>query len=304
VLQTIHPALQDRMEILRLSGYINEEKIKIAKSYLVPKQIQAHGLKTENISFEDAAIQDIITNYTQEAGVRNLDRQIARICRKVAYRIATQVDDGGGRYETIDRNKVREYLGPPRVYPETARRTSTPGVATGLAWTESGGEILFIEALQMPGKKGLTITGQLGEVMQESVKTALSYIRSIAENYGVKTDFYEQSDLHIHVPAGAIPKDGPSAGTAIATAICSILSGRSVKKDVAMTGEVTLVGLVLPVGGIREKVLAAKRAGIKIIILPSRNKVDVEEISPELIEGIDFRYVDRVGEVLDIALSG
>jgi len=303
VLQTIHPALQDRMEILRLSGYINEEKIKIAKTYLVPKQIQAHGLKLENISFEDSAIQDIIANYTLEAGVRNLDRQIARTCRKVAYRIATQGDDGGLQYEHIDRDKVREYLGPPRVYPETARRTSTPGVATGLAWTESGGDILFIEALRMPGKKGLTITGQLGEVMQESVKTALSYIRSIADRYGVDADFYEQSDLHIHVPAGAIPKDGPSAGTAIATAISSILSGRSVKKDMAMTGEVTLAGLVLPVGGIKEKVLAAKRAGIRVIILPSRNKIDVEEIAPELIEGIDFRYVDRVDEVLDIALS-
>ncbi|MEW5804595.1 MAG: endopeptidase La [bacterium] len=302
VLQTVHPALLDRMEVLRLPGYINEEKIHIAKNYLIPKQIEAHGLVSENISFEDAAIQDIITNYTQEAGVRNLDRQIARICRKVAYRIATQ-GDAGFQYELITPDKAREYLGPPRVYPETARRTSIPGVATGLAWTESGGDILFIEALQMPGKKGLTITGQLGEVMQESVKTALSYIRSIARKYGVKEDFYEKSDLHIHVPAGAIPKDGPSAGTAIATAISSVLSGRSVRKDVAMTGEVTLAGLVLPVGGIREKVLAAKRAGIKIIILPSRNRVDVEEISPELIEGIDFRYVDRIDEVLDVALS-
>jgi len=302
VLQPIHPALLDRMEVLRLSGYINEEKINIAKNYLIPKQIEAHGIRPENISFDDSAIQEIITNYTQEAGVRNLDRQIAKICRKVAYQIATR--ENGVQHELINTDKVREYLGAPRIFPEMARRTSTPGVATGLAWTESGGEILFIEALRMPGRKGLTITGQLGEVMQESVKTALSYVRSIASRYGIKEDFYDHSDLHIHVPAGAIPKDGPSAGTAIATAIASILSGRPVKKDVAMTGEVTLAGLVLPVGGIKEKVLAAKRAGITTIVLPSRNKVDVEEISPQLIEGIDFKYVDRVDEVLDIALSG
>ncbi|MBN1227167.1 MAG: endopeptidase La, partial [Deltaproteobacteria bacterium] len=205
--------------------------------------------------------------------------------------------------EVINEQKAREYLGPQRIFPESARRTSTPGVATGLAWTESGGDILFIEALQMPGKKGLTITGQLGDVMQESVKASLSYIRSIAHLYGIKDNFYEQSDLHIHVPAGAIPKDGPSAGTAIATAIASVLSGRAVKKDVAMTGEITLAGLVLPVGGIKEKVLAAKRAGIKTIVLPSRNKVDLDEIAPELIKGIDFFYVDRVDEVLNIALS-
>lgn len=301
VLQTIHPALLDRMEVLRLPGYINEEKINIAKNYLIPKQIEAHGIKQENISFEDSAIQEIITSYTQEAGVRNLERQIARVCRKVAYKIATR--ENGIQQELINREKVREYLGPPRVFPEAARRTSTPGVATGLAWTESGGDILFIEALRMPGKKGLTITGQLGEVMQESVKTALSYVRSIASRYGVKENFYDQSDLHIHVPAGAIPKDGPSAGTAIATAIASILSGRPVKKEVAMTGEVTLAGLVLPVGGIKEKVLAAKRAGIRMVVLPFRNRVDVEEIAPQLIEGIDFKYVDRVDEVLDIALS-
>ncbi|MEW6378852.1 MAG: endopeptidase La [bacterium] len=301
VLQTVHPALLDRMEVLRLPGYINEEKINIAKNYLIPKQIEAHGIKEENISFEDSAIQEIITSYTQEAGVRNLERQIARVCRKVAYKIATR--ENGFQQEFINQEKVREYLGSPRIFPEAARRTSTPGVATGLAWTESGGDILFIEALRMPGKKGLTITGQLGEVMQESVKTALSYVRSIASRYGIKENFYDQSDLHIHVPAGAIPKDGPSAGTAIATAIASILSGRPVKKEVAMTGEVTLAGLVLPVGGIKEKVLAAKRAGIRMVVLPFRNRVDVEEISPQLIEGIDFKYVDRVDEVLDIALS-
>ncbi|MGA1876275.1 MAG: endopeptidase La [bacterium] len=300
VLQTIHPALRDRMEILRLPGYINEEKIHIAKKYLIPKQIREHGLDPEQIAFDESAIQSIIANYTQEAGVRNLERQIARICRKVAYQVANQKLDGA---EVIDNEKVRKYLGPQRIFPETAKRTSTPGVATGLAWTESGGDILFIEALRMPGKKGLTITGQLGEVMQESVKASLSYIRSIAQRYGIKEDYFEQSDLHIHVPAGAIPKDGPSAGTAIATAIASIMIGRAVRKDVAMTGEVTLSGLVLPVGGIREKVLAAKRAGIKTIVLPSRNKVDLEEIPPELIEGIDFRFVDRVDEVLDLALS-
>ncbi len=299
VLQTIHPALKDRMEILRLSGYINEEKINIAKKFLIPKQIHAHGLIEEQISFQEEAIQNIILNYTQEAGVRNLEREIAKICRKVAYKVA------GAELKNIEVSQViaREYLGPPRIFPETARRTARPGVATGLAWTESGGDILFIEALQMPGKKGLTITGQLGDVMQESVKASLSYIRSIAHRYGINENFFEKSDLHIHVPAGAIPKDGPSAGTAIATAIASILSGRAVKKDIAMTGEITLVGIVLPVGGIKEKVLAAKRAGIKTVVLPSRNKVDLEEISPELISDINFLYVDRVDEVLDIALS-
>ena len=300
VLQTIHPALRDRMEVLRLPGYINEEKINIAEKYLIPKQIQEHGLAQAQIAFEEASIKSIIANYTQEAGVRNLEREIARICRKVAFRVANEELE---QVEVINEQKVREYLGPQRIFPESARRTSTPGVATGLAWTESGGDILFIEALQMPGKKGLTITGQLGDVMQESVKASLSYIRSIAHRYGIKDNFYEQSDLHIHVPAGAIPKDGPSAGTAIATAIASVLSGRAVKKDVAMTGEITLAGLVLPVGGIREKVLAAKRAGIKTIVLPSRNKVDLDEIAPELIKGIDFFYVDRVDEVLNIALS-
>ncbi len=300
VLQTIHPALRDRMEVLRLPGYINEEKINIAETYLIPKQIQEHGLAQAQIIFEEAAIKNIIANYTQEAGVRNLEREIARICRKVAYRVANEELK---QVEVINELKAREYLGPQRVFPESARRTSTPGVATGLAWTESGGDILFIEALQMPGKKGLTITGQLGDVMQESVKASLSYIRSVAHLYGIKDDFYEQSDLHIHVPAGAIPKDGPSAGTAIATAIASVLSGRAVKKGVAMTGEITLAGLVLPVGGIKEKVLAAKRAGIKTIVLPSRNKVDLDEIAPDLIKGIDFFYVDRVDEVLNIALS-
>lgn len=300
VLQTIHPALRDRMEVLRLPGYINEEKINIAETYLIPKQIQEHGLAQAQIIFEEAAIKNIIANYTQEAGVRNLERKIARVCRKVAYRVANEELK---QVEVINELKAREYLGPQRVFPESARRTSIPGVATGLAWTESGGDILFIEALQMPGKKGLTITGQLGDVMQESVKASLSYIRSVAHLYGIKDDFYEQSDLHIHVPAGAIPKDGPSAGTAIATAIASVLSGRAVKKGVAMTGEITLAGLVLPVGGIKEKVLAAKRAGIKTIVLPSRNKVDLDEIAPDLIKGIDFFYVDRVDEVLNIALS-
>jgi len=300
VLQTIHPALRDRMEVLRLPGYINEEKISIAEKYLIPKQIHEHGLAQAQILFEEAAIKNIIASYTQEAGVRNLEREIARICRKVAYRVANEELE---QVEVINELKVREYLGPQRIFPESARRTSTPGVATGLAWTESGGDILFIEALQMPGKKGLTITGQLGDVMQESVKASLSYIRSVAHLYGIKDNFYEQSDLHIHVPAGAIPKDGPSAGTAIATAIASVLSGRAVKKDVAMTGEITLAGLVLPVGGIKEKVLAAKRAGIKTIVLPSRNKVDLDEIAPELIKGIEFLYVNRVDEVLNIALS-
>jgi len=299
LIQPIQPALRDRMEVMFLPGYINEEKVAIAKRYLIPKQLDAHGLKAGQLLFEDKGIETIISNYTQESGVRNLERQIARICRKVAYKVA---NDEQERARVTSKN-ISRFLGPKKVFHETARRTSVPGVATGLAWTESGGEILFVEVIKMPGKKGLEITGQLGEVMQESVKASFSFVRSVSEKYTIEKEFFERMDLHVHIPAGAIPKDGPSAGVAIATAITSALTERPVNKDIAMTGEVTLSGLVLPVGGIREKVLAAKREGIKRVILPARNRLDVKEIPRELLKGIKFSYIERVEEAIDLALS-
>ncbi|MGA1792280.1 MAG: endopeptidase La, partial [bacterium] len=299
IIQPIQPALKDRMEVMHLPGYINEEKVAIAKRYLIPKQLEAHGLKPGQLVFDDRSIQTLISHYTQEAGVRNLERQIARICRKVAYKVAT---DEKERARVTSKNLSR-FLGPQKVFHETARRTAIPGVATGLAWTESGGEILFIEVIKMPGKKGLNITGQLGDVMQESVKAALSYVRSVAGKYNIDKGFFEDLDLHIHIPAGAIPKDGPSAGVAIATAITSALTERPVRKEIAMTGEVTLSGLVLPVGGIREKVLAAKREGIKKVILPARNRLDVKEIPKELLKGLKFSYIEKTEEGIDLALT-
>jgi len=299
VLETIHPALRDRMEILRLPGYTEHEKLGIAKEYLIPKQIREHGLDSGDVLFTDEGTRKIIASYTKEAGVRNLEREIARVCRKVAFKKG----EGEGTGYTITHKNVREYLGPERHFPEIAMRTSRPGVATGLAWTEAGGDILFIEATKMPGRKELSLTGQLGEVMQESAKAALSYVRTKVEELGIEKNFFEKYDLHVHVPAGAIPKDGPSAGITIATALASELSGRPVRSDVAMTGEITLSGVVLPVGGIKEKVLAAKAAGIKKIILPERNRGDMEEIGEELREGIEFVFVESADEVLKLALS-
>ncbi|MGA1867111.1 MAG: endopeptidase La [bacterium] len=299
VLQNLHPALRDRMEILYLPGYISEEKVEIAQKYLIPKQLKAHGLNASHIVFEKKALYKIISNYTQEAGVRDLERRIAKICRKEAHRIATK---GNKKAQITPRNLTR-FLGPQKIFPEVARRTSIPGVATGLAWTENGGEILFVEALIMPGKKGLNITGQLGDVMQESVKTALSYIRAIAPVYSIDSKFFDKYDIHVHVPAGAVPKDGPSAGIAIVAALVSILSGHPVRKDVALSGEITLSGIVLPVGGIREKVLAAKRAGIKTVILPSQNKGDISQIKEDLLQGLEIKYIEKINEALDMVLD-
>jgi len=287
------------MEVLSLPGYISEEKIEIAQKYLIPKQLEAHGLTSSQVVFEKKAIGKIISDYTLEAGVRSLERRIAKVCRKEAYRIATK----GKKKARITPRNLADFLGPQKIFPEIARRTSIPGVATGLAWTENGGEILFIEALIMPGKKNLDITGQLGDIMQESVKTALSYIRAIAPQYGVDSKFFDEYDLHVHVPAGAVPKDGPSAGIAIVAAIVSVLSGRPIKKHIALSGEITLSGIVLPVGGIREKVLAAKRAGIKIVILPCRNEADISQIKKDLLQGLQIIYIEKINEALDIALN-
>jgi len=300
VMETIQPALRDRMEVLRLSGYTDEEKVAIAQKYLIPKQLTEHGLKAEDTKFKKDVLRKIISSYTREAGVRNLERQIARICRKVAYAVAT----GEKEPTIISGDKLYDLLGPEQVFPEVARRTSRSGVATGLAWTEAGGDILFVEATKMPGKKGFSLTGSMGDVMQESAKAALSYIRSQAEKLNIDIDFFEKYDLHLHVPAGAIPKDGPSAGITMATAIASALTEKPVRNDLAMTGEITLSGTVLPIGGVKEKVLAAKRAGIKTVILPQKNEKDVEEIEKELREKIKFVFVGDVDKVLRLALSG
>jgi ATP-dependent Lon protease len=299
ILQTIHPALQDRMEILRLAGYTEDEKLWIAKKYLVPRQVQENGLVMENIDFEDEAIRKMVSSYTREAGVRNLERTIGKICRKVALEISTQEKEK----EKISTDNLYEYLGPEKFFPEVGLRTSHPGVATGLAWTETGGEVLFIEALSMPGGKSLTLTGHLGDVMQESAKAALSYIRSKTKELGIPEDFFSREDIHLHVPAGAIPKDGPSAGITMAVALASLLTRRPVRKDVAMTGEITLSGLVLPIGGVKEKILAGKRAGITTIILPKRNEKDLTEIEEESKAGLSFVFVETIDEALDVALS-
>jgi ATP-dependent Lon protease len=299
VLETIHPALRDRMEILMLPGYTEHEKVAIAQRYLIPKQMERHGVEPGDVHFTEEGIKKIISAYTKEAGVRNLERQIARVCRKVAFKKG----EGEKTGDTVTPASLREYLGPERHFPEVAMRTSRPGVATGLAWTEAGGDILFVEATKMPGRKELALTGQLGGVMQESAKAALSYVRTKASELGIEKDFFEKYDLHVHVPAGAIPKDGPSAGVTIACALASELTGRPVRNDVAMTGEITLSGLVLPVGGIKEKILAAKAAGIKQVILPARNRGDVEEIGDELKEGLEFVFVESADEVFRLALT-
>jgi ATP-dependent Lon protease len=294
----IPPALKDRMEILELPGYIEEEKLHIAKKFLVPKQIEEHGLKPEQCVFHDDAIRQIIRSYTREAGVRNLEREIAAICRNVAKQIAT----GEIEKAEVDVDKVREALGPIKFFSETSERITRPGIATGVAWTATGGDILFVEATHMKGKGNLILTGQLGDVMKESAQAALSYVRSRAEELGIGDLDFESQNIHVHVPAGAIPKDGPSAGVTILSAIASLLTGKLVHSDLAMTGEITLRGTVLPVGGIKEKVLAAHRAGIRRMILPWKNEKDLEETPEEVRNEMKFHFVHEMSEVLDIAL--
>ncbi len=298
ILDTIPGPLRDRMEILYLSGYTEEEKVNIAKGYLVPRQIRENGLRASEISFSDEALRTIIRDYTREAGVRSLERQIGAVCRKVA----TSVAEGDTETVAVQPDQVSEYLGKPTYFFEAAERCDLPGVATGLSVTAVGGDILFIEATKMPGQKGLTITGQLGDVMKESAQAALSYVRSQADNLGFDEDFFNVIDIHIHVPAGAVPKDGPSAGVAIATALASLLSGRLVRADVGMTGEITLRGQVLPVGGIKEKVLAAHRAGLRTVVIPKRNEKDLDDLPHDVRDEMEFALVDRVEEVLNIAL--
>jgi ATP-dependent Lon protease len=299
ILDTIPPALLDRLEVIELLGYTQEEKVKIAERYLIPRQLSENGLTAGQLKITTKAISSVISGYTREAGVRNLEREIASICRGVASQIA----EGEIKTKTIAVKDIAKYLGPIRIMNDIDSRIAKPGVAIGLAWTPAGGDMLFIEATAMQGKKGLILTGQLGDVMKESAQAALSFIRSNAADLGVKENFYEDLDIHIHVPAGAIPKDGPSAGVTMLTALTSLLTNRKVKKDLAMTGEITLRGAVLPVGGIKEKVLAAYRAGIKTIILPSWNRKDLEDIPAGVQKTIKFYFVSDMLEVLKLALE-
>lgn len=299
VLDTIPGPLRDRMEILELPGYIEEDKLAIAKGYLVPRQIAENGLKPENISFTDEALRETIRSYTREAGVRQLERELGAICRSVATRIA----DGSKESFAIKPESIPAFLGPQKFFNEIALRTSLPGVATGLAWTPFGGDILFVEATKMPGDGKLILTGQLGDVMKESAQAALSLLKSRAETLGIDPDLFKKNDLHIHIPAGAIPKDGPSAGITLFVALVSLLTGRRINKDVAMTGEISLRGLVLPVGGIKEKMLAAKRAGLVTVLLPELNRKDLEDIPPASRQGIRFEFLTTADEALRLALE-
>lgn len=298
VLYEIPAALLDRMEVIELPGYISEEKVQIARQYLIPRQIEENGLKKSHLKFRLDTIGYIISNYTDEAGVRNLEREIARICRKVARRFA----EGDRTSVTITPDDVTKYLGPPKTFQELAGIKDEIGIATGLAWTQAGGEILSIESTMMKGGKHLTLTGQLGEVMRESAQAALSYIRSNANRYNIDPAFFQKSDIHVHVPSGAVPKDGPSAGITIATSLLSLLIGKPVRYDIAMTGEISLRGRVLPVGGIKEKVLAAARAGIKIVILPKRNEKDLLEVPEKTKSKMSFIFVEKLNEVFEVAI--
>jgi len=299
LLDPIPPALLDRMEVLELPGYTDAEKLLIAKRYLVPKQREANGLKAGHISFSDAAIKNVISEHTQEAGLRNLEREIGSICRKVAREIA----EGKTNKINVSVDKAKEYLGPPAYHPERAEKTTRPGVATGLAWTAAGGTILFVESTIMRGNRNLQLTGQLGEVMKESALAALSYIRSHAHELEIDPEIFLDSDIHVHVPAGATPKDGPSAGVTIAVSLISLLRNEPVKPALAMTGEITLQGRVMPVGGLKEKILAAYRAGIKTIILPVANERSLQDIPPEIKKKLNFVFAAFLADVIDAAFK-
>ena len=298
MIEPVPPALRDRMEVIEIPSYVEDEKLHIAKRFLLPKQVKEHGLKESQLELEDEAIRGIISGYTREAGVRNLERQIATVARGVAK----DVVEGTIQKANIGKDNLTKYLGQQKFFPDVAERINRPGIAVGLAWTPVGGDILFIEATKMEGKGNLMLTGQLGDVMKESVQAALSFIASNAKQLGLPEDFRSKIDIHVHVPAGAIPKDGPSAGVTMLTALTSLLMNRLVRNDLAMTGEITLRGAVLPIGGVKEKVLAAHRAGIKTIILPERNKLDLDEVPKAAIEGMTFHFVKEMADVLKLAM--
>ena len=300
MLDTIPGPLRDRMEIISLAGYTASEKLQIARRYLVRRQLEANGLKPGQVEIADDALRDVIQNYTREAGVRSLEREIGRLLRDAAMRVA----EGASAPIAISAGDLLGILGPPPFEDEVAMRTSIPGVATGLAWTPVGGDILFIEATATPGNGRLILTGQLGEVMKESAQAALSIVKNCAGSYGIDASRFEKTDIHIHVPAGATPKDGPSAGVAMFMALVSLLTDRTVRSDTAMTGEISLRGLVLPVGGIKEKVVAAHRAGIKRVMLPARNRKDFEDIPEEVRQQLTFVWLERVDDAVSSALEG
>jgi ATP-dependent Lon protease len=296
----IPPALRDRMEILDFSGYIEDEKIKIAQRHLIPKQIEENGLTKKEVSIDKAAISELVRSYTRESGVRNLEREIANVLRKIARDMIEKTF----KKIRVTKAKVLEYLGAPRFYSELAERTTKPGVVIGLAWTAAGGDILFVESSKMKGKGILTLTGQLGDVMKESATAALTYVRSHTDILGIAEDFHEKTDVHVHVPAGAIPKDGPSAGVSMFTSLVSLLTSKPVKDKLAMTGEITLRGNVLPIGGVKEKVTAAHRSGIRYIILPDHNKKDLEEIPEHIKKDLNFYFAKEIMDVIDVAIPG
>jgi ATP-dependent Lon protease len=298
--ETIPGPLLDRMEVIRFDGYTVEEKVAIARGYLWPRQRERNGLREDEVTVTDEVLRLVVSEYTREAGVRQLERQIASVCRKAARRVA----EGETKKTSADEKTVRESLGPRRFLADVRKRTSEPGVATGLAVTAVGGDVLFIEATAYPGGGHLKVTGQLGEVMQESAQAAHSWVRTHGRELGIDPDWFGQNDVHLHVPAGAVPKDGPSAGITMATAIASIATGKPVSDQVAMTGEITLSGQVLPIGGLRDKVLAAQRAGITKVIFPSENESDLEELPPETREELEFVPVDWIEEVLGVAFDG
>ena len=294
LLDPVLPALRDRMEVLELPGYTSEEKVRIAKQFLIPKQLSEHGLKTSKLAFKDEALGAIIRDYTREAGVREMERHIAAVCRKIARTVA----EGSRKNVIVGANDLHGLLGPIRYFSEVKERTGIPGVATGLAWTPHGGEVLFVEVTRMRGRKGLMLTGQLGNVMKESAQAALSYVRTHARELGIAPDFFEKNDIHVHVPAGATPKDGPSAGITVVAAMVSLLTGRPLSGDVAMTGEITLSGKILPIGGVKEKVLAAKAADINTVILPKRNEKDLEEVPAEIRKEMNFWFAEHINDAL------
>jgi ATP-dependent Lon protease len=300
VLHTIPQALRDRMEVLQLAGYTEIEKVEIARRFLSPKAVEGAGLTDANLVFTGDAFQTIIQRYTREAGVRNLEREISSICRKVARKV---VVEGPGFSEEVDGAKVTEYLGVPRFRPSMAEEKNEIGITTGLAWTEVGGEILVTEATLMPGRGKLTLTGKLGDVMQESAQAAMSWVRSKTAELGIPNDFYRRTDVHVHIPEGAIPKDGPSAGVTMATSLASVFTNTPVRKDIAMTGEVTLRGRVMPIGGLKEKTLAARRAGIKTVIVPKENEKDIEDFPKYLRKDMNFIFATTVDDVLAAALE-
>jgi len=302
LLDTVPAPLRDRMEVIEFTGYTQEEKARIAATFLCPRQIREKGLSPQYVGFTDEAVSKIIQEYTREAGIRNLERRIATICRKIARESLRETD--GHKAVTVTSPLVEQYLGRRKYHFEVIEEQDRIGVATGLVRTETGGEIIFVEAARMKGSKELIITGSLGDVMRESAQAALSYIRSNAASFHIPEDFFEHHDIHIHVPSGAIQKDGPSAGITILTALLSLLTGRAARRDVAMTGEITLTGRILPVSGIQEKVLAAKRAKVRIVIVPARNRADVEELPDDMKKGIDIRMADSVADVVDTALLG